>query len=169
MTRYDAAIAEFKRTRGYRESERALGFVAVCLIGPSRPVRFQTGNADHWPVALRTATEPSRAPQRTMSEHWEGSKAEPFVVLLEHVWTKSEAHASRLKAALYACLLGNDHELRQLNGGWIDMMEWKDAWGDLLAAAVADLRAGGETVETFGEDERLNLIRGHSTRRIRAR
>ncbi len=159
---------EFKRTRGYRDSERALGFVAVCLIGPSQPVRFQRGNALHWPVALRTATEPSRAPQRTMSEHWEGNKAEPFVTLLEHVWTRSEAHAGRLKSALYARMLGNDHELRQLNGGWVDLMEWQVAWEILLKEAVADLRAGGETVESFEDKERLALIRRHSEKRARA-
>ena len=162
----DAVEAEFKRSRGYRDAERALGFVAVCLIGPSAPVRFQTGNARHWPVSFRTATEPSRAPQRTMSEHWEGNKATPFVVLLEHVWTRSEAHAARLKSALYARLLGNDHEIRQLNGGWIDLMEWRDVWGELLVESMADLRAGGETVEAFGEHDRIDRIRKHSHRRV---
>lgn len=163
----DAAVLDLKRTRGFKDAERALGFVAVCLIGPSAPVRFQTGNAKHWPVALRTATEPSRAPQRTVSEHWEGNKAQPFVTLLEHVWTRSEAHAARLKSALYARLLGNDHEIRQLNGGWIDLMEWRDVWGELLVEAVADLRAGGETVEAFDESNRIDRIRRHAQRRVR--
>ena len=134
-----------------------------------KPVRFQAGNALHWPVALRTATDPARAPQRTLSEHWEGSKAEPFVVLLEHVWTISEAHAGRLKSALYARLIGNDHEMRMLNGGWVDCMDWREQWGELLNEALRDLRAGGETVEVFSDEMRIQRYRRHEQQRLRAR
>lgn len=162
------AIEQFKRTRGFREAERDLGYVAVCLIGPSAPVRFQTGNGFHWPISLRTATDPARAPARTVSEHWEGSKAQPFVVLLEHVWTVSDAHAARLKGALYGRLLGTDPDMRQLNGGWIDLPEWRDQWGALLEDALADLREGGETIEVFAEEHRIQRIRRLAQQRVRA-
>ncbi len=164
-----AAIEEYKRTRGFRDAERALGYVAVCLIGPAQPVRFQTGNALHWPVSLRTATDPARAPQRTLSEHWEGSKAEPFVTVLEYVWTPSDRHAGKLKAALYARLIGTDPEMRMLNGGWVDCMEWKEQWVELLNEALRDLRAGGEKIEAFSDGQRIQRYRQYEQQRLRAR
>lgn len=156
-------VDAYRRTRGFRNAERALGYVAVCLIGPPRPVRFQTGNALHWPLSLRTTTDPARAAQRTVSEHWEGSKDDPPVVVLEYVWTRSDAHASRLKGAVYARLLGNDPDMRLLNGAWVDLMDWGDQWRSILIEAVRDLRAGGETrfEDPFSEQERVARIYWH--------
>jgi hypothetical protein len=156
-----------KRDRGFREAERDLGYVAVCLIGPAQPVRFQKANTLHWPVRLRTATDPARAPSKTVSEHWEGSKDQPFVTLLEHVWTMSDAHASRLKSALYARLVGSDPELRLLNNTWVDLPEWREVWGEMLNEAIRDLRAGGEVVEAFSSEMRNQRIMRHAQRRLR--
>ena len=164
-----SAIEQFKRSRGYREAERDLGYVAVCLIGPRVPVRFQTGNALHWPIGLRTTTDPARAPQRTVSEHWEGSKAEPFVTLLEHVWTVSDAHAARLKSALYHRFVSDDPDMRMLNGGWIDDLGWRARWPEILNEAIRDLRAGGERVEVFSDEMRIQRYRKHEAAKVRGK
>lgn len=156
-----------KRSREFLASERALGYWAVCLIGPSMPVRRQAGNATIWPVGLRTATVPSRAPQRDASSHWEGSKATPFIVLLRHVWTRSDAHADRLKSALHAQLLGDDPDMRQLNAGWVDRMDWERSWQGLLNEAIKDLQAGGETIEVFNDEMWFQRIKKHADARAR--
>lgn len=156
-----------QRTRDFRLAEATCGLQAVCLIGPRHPVRFQTGNAMHWPVGIRTVSDPYKAAQRTASELWEGSKEVPLVVTLAYKWTESDRAALKLKAAIHARLLGEDHELRQLNGSWVDRMDWKKAWPWAVEEAVADLKAGGETVHVFDDTGRVSRILAEMKKRVR--
>lgn len=161
------AIEQFKRTRGFREAEAKLAYHAVWLIGPPHPVAKHGKNSLIWPVRLGTGIDPTRAAQRTISEHWEGSKNEPWIVLLERVWTMSDEHAARLKSALHARLLGDDPEMRQLNGNWIDRMDWNEKWRALLDEAILDLRAAGDDVPAFSEEMRLQRTYRYAQQRVR--
>lgn len=152
------ARTQATRTRDFRVAESAVEFHAVCLIGPPGPVTFQGGNSLRWPISIRVASEPNRASQRTASEHWEGSKAEPHCILLDFVWVASEAHGKRLAAALHARLIADDPDARMLNGHWVDLMDWHATWRRSLAEAIKDLRAGGEIVEICSEEMRRARI-----------
>lgn len=143
----------------YQEAEKKLGHYAVCLVGPPAPVPDWTGgNAMRWPVALRGSREPEKAAQRDAASRWEGSRGAPHVVTLRHVWTKNEAHATRIKGELYTLLLGSDPEIRQLNAGWVDLPEWEIAWPLLLGEAIRNLRSRRDAVEAFGDEMRSQMI-----------
>lgn len=162
-----AAVAAITATRSFRAAEKQLGYVALCMIGPHKPVLDWTGgNSLRWPVALRTHKEPAKAAARTNSEHWEGSKSAPHVVTLRYVWTPSEIHAGRLKEALYEQLLGKDPEMRRLNGSWVDLPEWEIVWDILLQDALGEIRAGRETIDVFDETDRVQRVLRHSRGKV---
>lgn len=158
--RVDAATAALMRSKAFLAAEKKLGHVAVCLIGPSSPLPdWDGGNALRWPVALRAHKDPSKAAQRTNSEHWAKRKGDDApVVTLAHVWTESEVHATRLKTELYARLLGEDEAMRRLNAAWVDLPEWEVAWPLLLGDALSEIRARRETVRAFGDEIRTQMI-----------
>lgn len=158
-----AAIAKLKRSEAFRHSERALDYVAVCLVGHREPVPVAVGsNATKFPVRVATSRDPAAAAKRADME-------QPIHALetLAYVWTASEAHARRLKAALDARILGDDPDMTQLRHNWRDMPAWEVAWPILLNEAIADLRAGGETIEAFSEDIRIQRVRRHAQQRVR--
>ncbi len=151
-------------------AEAKLGLVALCLIGPRQPVTLREGgNSLHWPVGLRAVSDPTRATQRTSSEHWEGNKDNPPVWLLTYLWTDSDRAAQKLKIELHTLLLGEDPELRRLNGAWVDLMEWRQAWKPLTKQAQAILRSRGETVNIFDDAGRIKLINIEKNRELHGR
>ena len=89
------------------------------------------------------------------------------MVTLEHVRLTSSAAADRLGDRLYARLLGDDAQMRQLNASWIDLMEWEIAWPILLKDAIADVHAGGERIEVYSEEMWTHRAIRHSRQRIR--
>lgn len=163
-----AYVEEQKRSLAYRRAQTEAKYVSVSLIGPPKPIPcWHGGNALRWPVSLRTGADPLRAAHRTRSEHWEGSKSDPRVVTLAHVWTLTSAHAKRLEDALYECMLGDDPDLRQLNGSWIDLPEWQIAWPVLIQDAVTRLYQGGQTIEIFDEDGKFERLLDRVRRKTR--
>lgn len=165
-------LSEIKRTRAYVAAERDLGLSALCLVGPPRPVvDWNGGNAMRWPVALRVHKDPAKAGQRDASSRWEQYKDAPGppVVTLRHVWVRTEVHAARLKAELYRRLLGNDAEMRQLNGTWVDLMEWEIAYPILLPEAVREIEACGEQLDTWDDESRHQMILWHARGKSRVR
>lgn len=154
------ALQRLKGSAAYRESERELDFVAVCLIGYERPVPVEIGsNATRWPVKVTTSRDPAYAAKRPDLE-------QPLhnLVCLEHVWTASDAHARRLKAALDAMLLGKDADMTSLRHSWRDCSDPAVAWCVLLADALRSLRERGETIETFSDDMKVQKILNHARR-----
>jgi hypothetical protein len=151
---------EARRARLLAAAEKDLGHVALCLIGPPKPViDWKGGNALRWPVGLRSHKQPETAAQRTASEHWEGSKASAPVTTLAYVWTANEAHAARLRAEMHTLLLGHDPEMTRLNSSWVDVPHWEIAWVILLDEAIRSLHSRRDMVEAFGDDERERRIR----------
>lgn len=153
------------RTRGFRVSETDLGHFAVCLIGSPGPVPIHGRNGLHWPVNLRVVPDPMRAAQRTASELWEGTREEPHCILLDFVWTDSDQHGKRLESSLRARLLGDDPEMRMLNGTWIDRMDWHKVWKPFVDEAIEDIRQGGEKVRYYSEQMRRARIQANERAR----
>ena len=157
------AIAQFTRTVSFRRAEKDLDFVAVCLIGHLEPVPVRVGsNATKCPVSVRISRDPDNAAKRADLEH----PVHPLAVL-EYVWTRTDAHARRLKASLDARIIGQDAGMTTLRHSWRDLPEWRVAWPILLADAIQDLHHGGETVEVFSEEMRVHKTVKHARARIR--
>lgn len=158
-----SAIAKLKRSKAFLDAEKNLDYVAVCLVGHCHPVPVAVGsNATKCPVRVATSRDPATAAKRADME-------QPIHALetLAYVWTASDAHARRLKAALDARILGDDPDMNHLRHNWRDMPAWEVAWPILLNEAIADLRAGGETVEAFSEDIRVQRVRRHAQSKVR--
>lgn len=157
-----AAIDQIKRSRGFQAAEKHLDYVAVCLVGHREPVPVRVGsNATKSPVRVAIGRDPETAAKRADLEH-------PIHKLetLAYVWTASEAHARRLKAALDLRILGEDSDMTSLRHNWRDLPEWERAWPILLNEALIDLRAGGQVIEAFSEQIRVQRIRKFSQQRI---
>jgi hypothetical protein len=158
----EAAITKATRTVSYQRAERELDYVAVCLVGYREPVPLKLGsNATACPVEVVWSRDPENAAKTK-------DRAQPIhkMEVLCWVWTPSEAHAKRLKAALDTCLLGDDPDMRRMRNGFRDVPEWEVAWPILLQEAVEILRARGETVETFSEEMRVHRILRHARSRL---
>lgn len=154
-------IARATRTLSYRRAERELDYVAVCLIGTSEPVPLKVGsNATAWPVEVVWSRDPESAAKTKDRAQWVHE-----VKVLRWVWTASEAHAKRLKAALDVCLLGEDPGMRRMRNAFRDVPEWEIAWPILLDQAVRDLRAKGEIIETFSDEMKVYRVLRHARQR----
>lgn len=158
----EAAITKATRTVSYQRAERELDYVAVCLVGYREPVPLKLGsNATACPVEVVWSRDPENAAKTK-------DRAQPIhkMEVLRWVWTPSEAHAKRLKAALDTCLLGDDPDMRRMRNGFRDVPEWEVAWPILLQEAVETLRRRRETIETFSDEMKVHRILRHARRRL---
>ena len=156
------ALHKLKGSVAYGRAERELDFVAVCLIGYERPVPIEIGsNATRWPVKVTTSRDPASAAKRPDLEQPLHS-----LVCLEYVWTASDAHARRLKAALDTMLVGEDEAMTSLRHSWRDCADPAIAWGVLLSDALRALREKGEIIEAFSEDMKVQKILNHARRKL---
>lgn len=151
------ALASLYKEADRREAEAKLDFVAVCLVGHAVPTpKMGSGNGEtERPVYVMTGRSPADAAKQ--AQRMNSQKLSPRVTLA-YVWTRSDAHAKRLKAALDDCILGSDPEMVELNGMWRDLPEWEEKWPEFLKQAVLDIEDGGETIETFDEEGKARLI-----------
>lgn len=157
------ALDTFRSTRAFREAQKALDFVAVCLIGFEGPAPAHVGdNRGRWPVRLAISRTPTDIAKKPDIE----SPLFP-IVLLAHVWVESEAHARRLKGHLDELLLGEQPAEVELRHAWKDCPDPAVAWPILLEEARRMAGDRRETIEIFGERERLHRIVQHAQRRTR--
>lgn len=155
-----SSIRDLAATKGYKRSEKTLDHVAVCLVGHRHPVPVAVGsNATKCPVWVRA----SRSPADAAKEFDKSSPIHP-VVVLAYVWTRSDADARRLKAALDLRIIGDDPEMTVLRHWWRDLPEWEVSWPILLQDAMSDLREGGEKIEVFSDEMRAQRIINHMQR-----
>jgi hypothetical protein len=153
-TQIAEALDRIKASRAFRDKEDELDFVAVCLIGYQSPVPIRLGsNATKWPVRVVVSRDPEQAAKRADLE-------QPLheLVTLEFVWTRSDADARRLKAALDEALIGDDPAMIKLRHSWRDCAEPSVAWGIFLSEAMSKIRSRGENVEIFTERMRVQKI-----------
>lgn len=82
------------------------------------------------------------------------------VIVLEYVWTFSEAHAKRLKLKLDGFLLGSQdgEDGAALRHGWRDLDDPKRAWPVLLQCALEEIRKR-ERFDVFDEETQQKKIR----------
>lgn len=125
-----------RTARDFQVVEARLGLVAVVLIGHKIPTPKPNGNGTENPTFMAIGKDPKDAAKKTQLEN--PNKYSPRIPL-RWVWTKSEAHAKRLKAALDERILGNDPAMVELNGKWRDLPEWEVKWNELLADAFREV------------------------------
>ena len=144
-------VALNERGRAFIAASNRLNYVAVCLVGyEGRVPRHFGDNEGCWPVRVATSSKPKEISKRMDLES-------PIhkVTVHDFVWTASDAHAKRLKAALDKLLLGASQESRALRHGWRDAeAEPAVLWPILLEDALNGLRQEG-AFSVFGEEERL--------------
>lgn len=158
----EAAITRAMQTVSYQRAEKDLDYVAVCLVGYREPVPVKLGsNATACPVEVTYSRDPENAAKVK-------DRSQPIhqMEVLRWVWTPSEAHAKRLKAALDTCLLGEDPDMRRMRNGFRDVPEWEIAWPILLGDALETLRQRGETIETFSDEMKIHRVLRHARRRL---
>ena len=146
--------AKTVKARAFAKAEAGLAHWAVCLIGYAGPVpRPHPSNQMCWPVRFAMTKDPKEITKKTDLE-------QPLypVVVLEYVWTHSDAHAKRLKAKLDEYLLGRD-ENAALRHGWRDLDDPLRCWPVLIECALAELRRGREVVEVFDEATHQKKVR----------
>lgn len=149
-----AENARTAKSRAFAQAEKGLEHWAVCLIGYAGPVpRPMPSNGMCWPVRFAMTKDPKEITKKTDLE-------QPLypVVVLEYVWTKSDAAAKRLKAKLDGYLLGRD-ENAALRHGWRDLDDPSRCWPVLLECALNELRQQREVIETFDEDTHQKKVR----------
>ena len=158
----EAAITRAMQTVSYQRAEKELDYVAVCLIGHGEPVpRWFGDNKGACPVEVCYSRNPENAAK--VGDRWQTIHR---MEVLRWVWTPSEAHAKRLKAALDVCLLGEDPDGRRLRNNFRDVPEWEIAWPLLLQDALETLRRRGETIETFSDEMKVHRVLRHARRRL---
>jgi hypothetical protein len=160
----EAAITRAMQTVSYQRAEKDLDYVAVCLIGNRVPVPQYFGdNQGACAVAVVWSRDPVNAAVIK-------DRAQPThrIESLVWVWTPTEAHAKRLKAALDTCLLGDEPDMRRMRNGFRDVPEWEIAWPLLLLDALETLRQRGEAIETFSDEMKVHRVMRHARRRLGA-
>jgi hypothetical protein len=144
------------RRRSFQAAKKAADWTAVCLIGTEQPVPERFGsNSGRWPVRIAISKEPKKLVGQIDRE-------QPLhgMVLLEHVWVETEAHGTRLKAALDGMLAGRSDDSR-LRKSWKDLGEDshpRDVWPILLGDALADIYLYGEEITIWNESQRNEQI-----------
>lgn len=132
-------------TPAFKKALADLEWVAVCLVGYEGPAPVRIGsNATQWPVYIATGSDLS-----TVAYQADLRSPQHRVVVLEHVWTVSDAHARRLKAAMDLALLGDDPGMVRLRHAWRDLPDPKSAWGELLRDAIQVIEHRGERIDVF--------------------
>jgi hypothetical protein len=158
-----AAIEKLKRSHKFKAAEKRLDYWAVMLIGPEERVPRRFGdNAGVFDVRVAASSDPEGYLRRHQIEH--GVHRRQIVAL---VWTESAAHAKRLKDKLDELLAGT---AAGLLGNWRDIDGDPDVtWQILLAQALREIEARGETIEVFGEQERLARVAQEAGRLVPGR
>ena len=150
-------------SKAFKAKEKELEHVAVCLIGYGGRVPKEFGdNRGAWPVRIATTNKPRDVAKRPDLES-------PLhqIMVLEMVWTESDAHARRLKAKLDTLLLGTSSDNRALRHGWRDLdNDPAIVWPILLGEALEQIRQR-ERIEVMGEDERVRRIAAALRGRVR--
>lgn len=147
-------IADFeRRSRSYKSDASAAEHRMVALVGWEGPRPRDWGdNIGAWPVTIKYGKS-----ARQIMEGIDAATPHVRVLILEHVWVQTEAHARRLKAALDNRLLGEQeaqehaplrYSWRDVNGVFQDETQRAMWWSIILAGAVEDCRRGGEIIET---------------------
>lgn len=158
-----AAIEKLKRSHAFKQAEKRLDYWAVMLLGPMERVPRRFGdNAGVFDVRVAASSDPEGYLRRHQIEH--GVHKRQIVAL---VWTESAAHAKRLKDKLDSLLTGTTEGLL---GNWRDIEGDPDVtWQILLAQALREIEERGETIEVFGEAERLARVAEAANRRLPGR
>lgn len=155
------AVSKMRNSTGFRAAARRLDHVAVCMVGYRHAVPVKVGsNATKWPIRFVTSRNPEQAAHRSDLE-------QPLheLVTLEYVWTLSDAHARRLKAALDESLLGDDPGMSRLRHSWRDCSDPVIAWDVLLNSAIEAIRGRGESFEVMSEDMHVQRVLNEARRR----
>ena len=156
-------VARAMRTTEFKAAEAELDYVAVCLIGYTRPVPIEIGsNRTASPVAVVWSRDPAKAAETR-------DRGNPLheMVTLRHVWTTSLPAAKRLKSALDVRILGNDPDMVALRKDFRDLPEWEVAWDILLMDALDDLRANGEVIEVMSDPMRIQRTLNRAREMVR--
>lgn len=153
------AVAKLRASKQFRQAEKELDHVAVCMIGYGQPAPAHFGdNRGRWPVRIAISRDPwSIAKKPDLESPMFG------IVVLQYVWTESESHARRLRTLLEQALVGQSDDV-ELRHAWKDCSDPHVAWPILLAEA---LRSSTERIDVFGEDDRLRRVVQHSRRNLR--
>lgn len=118
--------------------------VAVCLIGyRERVPRSWSDNLGAWPVRIAVTEKPLDKPRPDVVRRADFEQPVHEIVVLEHVYVPSKAHAARLKAHLDRALLGGSAKNYALRHGWRDIPPTTEPgilWPVILEAALADIR-----------------------------
>lgn len=131
-----SALDKMRGALIFQRVEADLKLCAVVLVGHKYPTPKFNGNGTETPVFVAYGKDPEDAAKKTQLEnHFRQSPRIP----LAWVWTRSEAHAKRLKTALDERILGNDPAMVELNGKWRDLPEWEVKWNELLADAFREV------------------------------
>lgn len=149
-----AGLNAFKQTRAFKEKEKQLKWIAVCLVGNTEPIPKRNSNRMVWPVKIVASKDPESAADRADLE-----QSQYELVTLEWVWTISDAHARRLRVALIEELDGPDPQMVRLRHGYRDCgANPKRTWKRCLDNAQIKMRARGEPVECYSEEMRLQYF-----------
>jgi len=159
----DIAIKRLKSSDAFKAAERKLDFWAVVLVGTLGRVPKGFGdNRGWWPGRVGITRDPDEYTRRMDLEQVHEHAS------LEIVWTESHRHALRLKARLDVLLLG-ESEINRIRHGWRDLEDPDITWPILLGQALDEIREGGEAVEVFSEQMRLQKILNEARKKGRAR
>ena len=147
-----------RSTRSEIAAKKKLDLVAVVLVGYAEMAPRGFGdNQGERPVRVHTTRDPVALVADLAREH-----PRHRLVLLEHVWCDSEAHAKRLRAALDQQLLG-DEDAHRLAYAWRDMPEPDLAWPIMLADALRSVRST-ERIKVYDLEGVRSLIRSEQYR-----
>lgn len=143
----------------YKRAEKALGMVAVGLLGFNGVVPRKLGdNKGGRPVKVFAGANRDEILRRAQSE-------QPYHQCVIHgwVWVRSDAHGKLLKGALDERLLGNDEEARLL-GRWRECdHDPVTTWDVILSDACQEL---GRQCEVFSDAERMEIVQRAAYRGI---
>lgn len=149
----DEIVAFTRRTKAEAKAEERLDFRAVALIGYERAVPRAFGdNQGMWPCRLVITKTP-----RTV--HKKPDTEQPFhpIKLIAYIWTKSEAHAERLKDRMEALFYGQNEESRILRRTWMNVHEPKAMWDQILPWAHYEINKR-EELDLWTEQEYRALV-----------
>lgn len=165
VAHFPDADARIRASTAYRNAEKDLDFWAVVLLGTrGRVPRNWSDNYGVWPVRVGLTQQPEDYAARVDLD----AGAIHEYVALEWTWAASKRHATRVKTKLDHLLLGVD-ERNRLRNAWRTVEDPAIEWPILLAQAIQEIEAGGETVELFDGAEKHQIILAHMFGRRRPR
>ncbi len=132
-----------------RNAKASLDFVMVCLVGYERPMPMAFHD-NQGAIAVRVhTTKPGN--YRGLMKKLQAEQALCRLKRWGHVWVGSDQHAKRLKGRLDVGLIGNASQ--ELLEHWKDLADPELFWPILLDQAVQEIRAGGESIEFYDDDD----------------